>query len=485
MNEWQRAAKAYLAERKMKKAAEALVNYGTSSYRASYHTEATEAFERASRIATEIGDQRLQAQAEIGLGNIDRFHGRVQSGIEHYEIARNIFNNLNDSAAEADAIRRIGYANSIVSLPGGCAETYATVKKYYDAAASLIERGGGKTKEERRMVAEQTHAQAELDFRFGNYDQARVGYAKARERFKAIGEPANEGHALRGLGNVALHEDLYDSAADYYRDAKEKLAQGHDGIGPYHVAYNLAEMALRRGDLNGAFKLFFEAKTGYQGQESQRSRARALRGLGDVELRQKQWREAQKYFNEALNDLSFAPDVLTEAAVYRGIGDIAMIEHRIDAAKSAYNQSYEAASRACWQAGQAEARVGLAYVEMEESRNPQAAIDRLKEAQILMDRDGNRLGGASVKLRLGRLEKELGDPQADQHIEQARATFQTIGHTKFLGEVEALSTGGDRFVWFHGVLSYLGNNVWGILGGIAVIPPMAEFARRRRRNRKK
>jgi predicted ATPase len=94
----------------------------------------------------------------------------------------------------------------------------------------------------------------------GKLDEMRAATDRALEEFRALGERWGLSGALRSLGTIRMIDGDLDGAADAFTEAGRVLAELGSSDDEAFLRIRLAEVAARRGDLDGARKLYDAAR---------------------------------------------------------------------------------------------------------------------------------------------------------------------------------------------------------------------------------
>ena len=122
--------------------------------------------------------------------------------------------------------------------------------------------------------------------------------------------------SLLGLAEASLRLNKDDGVLA--RRALPSFADLGDPVGIAHAQLILAQLALRRGDLEEASRWFIAAADGYVGRD-RLGEINTIRGLADVALRRRQYSEAHRLFGIALDGYEALGYVLGRATCMRGL----------------------------------------------------------------------------------------------------------------------------------------------------------------------
>lgn len=202
---------------------------------------------------------------------------------------------------------------------------------------------------------------AEAYFYMQAYDSARVGYEKALEGYKQIGDSARMAASFNNIGLLHYYQSNYKKALDAYEaslDLEKQLknpmgmAQCHQNIGIIYANWklpssamnhyqsameiyeslgkvaSLAELANNIGVIQVKLSHYKEAlqsyKKSYQSFKSiddQRGLASVTSNLGQLFLKRKQFDRALAYFDEAMAYFESTNDRLRIIHTYSSVGD--------------------------------------------------------------------------------------------------------------------------------------------------------------------
>ena len=390
---WNRAIPVYRALRDTAGMAATLDNIGAGYVELGRPDNAERYLQQARRLASAVGDLRVQANA-IG--------------------------HLADLAAErgATADARAGYAQSRI----------------------LRERIG-----DDRGVAADLNNLGLLAQEFGDNGEARRQFEAALAINRAKGRPEVAATNLVNLAGLAAVEGEFTKAVALYRDALAIWRQRGDEAEAADALFGLGQLELRRGDYPAARKVLLDAlalseRTGSVDDRVlfRRTLADALAGAGDLQGAHDQLDEAW-----ALADRSGAtPRTRSALAVARA--DLAVRMNALPDADKWYVEAERLARVGRDPAGEAEARNGRGLLALAQDNGARAAA--LLTAALRSQRAAmNARGAALTRVALGQAAWLQNDTAAARHhLAQAAAELERLQDP--VAAAEAL---GERGVLEH------------------------------------
>lgn len=284
---------------------ECLCKLGHSEFSASRRREAQKHYETCRKIAVDLKNEKHQGDAEIGLGNLAWFEGKIDLARQDYQDALRGFEGTNDIEGEADAHAGLGkleeeyLKNDAARLDLTSAlDLYAKTKSIRGRVETLIamgrlERTTGNYDAARNCYteAEQLSQQnryrlqeanavlflAELESVLNHPPAAHDGFGKALGMYQAMGNRVGEGNAQRMIGDLDVSEKNYDVAIQHYNEALSSYESQNNlvGIGAANAGLGIVNGTYGRHDVAHAY--FMKAREAFQ-------KADDVRGEANVDL---------------------------------------------------------------------------------------------------------------------------------------------------------------------------------------------------------
>ncbi|GAB1823443.1 AfsR/SARP family transcriptional regulator [Herbidospora sp. RD11066] len=260
--------------------------------------------------------------------------------------------------------------------------------------------------------------EAAMVYGLGSLALFRQEYASAAEqledasaRFEAIESDHGVGLALRNLalldritGTPERAHHRYKEAADLLREAGDRAAQAHAGIG-------LAQIKLEEGAFAEAEALLRDALQTFRDIGNRRGQAQALFRLGDAHVRQEQPAPARDAFAAALPLVRALGDLVGEAYLLRGLGQAQLAAGERADAETSMKAAVAAGQRVGDQFAEASASLGLGRL-YESGDDLGAAVSHLERAVTLFAEMDNTTWRARAMDALAVTLRRLGDDEA-------------------------------------------------------------------------
>ncbi|HZS20207.1 MAG TPA: tetratricopeptide repeat protein [Pseudonocardiaceae bacterium] len=267
--------------------------------------------QQALTFARHLDDQRLEAEALRGLGEVRRLVGEGTQAREYYTQVLTLARRLGDQRIEAEVLRGLGQVGRMVG-------EYHQARQYHTEALTLARRLG-----DQRIEAEVLRGLGQVERLVGEYHQAQQHCRQALALAVQCGDQRVEADSLWGLGQV------------------QRL------IGEYHQAqeYHNQALALAR-------------RLGYRRAETE-----ALGGLGQVQRLIGEYHQAQEYHNQALALARRLGYRRAEADALAGLGEVKQLMGEYRQARDRYTQALTLSRDLNYRFGEAEALQGLGRIE--------------------------------------------------------------------------------------------------------------------------
>jgi tetratricopeptide (TPR) repeat protein len=171
------------------------------------YKKSLEYFEKALRIAQDIGDRQNEGTLLGNLGNTYYALGQVERAIEYYEQALTIVLEIGDRQGEGNALGNLGNAySSLVKVERAI--------KYYKQALTIVLEIGDR-QGEGNWLGNLGNAYSSL----GKVERAIEYYEQVLKIDKEIGDKGGESTWLGNLGNAYHSLGQVERAIDYYKQA--------------------------------------------------------------------------------------------------------------------------------------------------------------------------------------------------------------------------------------------------------------------------
>ena len=385
---WRRALSRAIAIKDSAGIGAVLGNIGAGLWREGRLDSADVYLERSRRIASSIGDLRVEANALGALANVSADRGDLGKAGERHRQALAIRERIGDARGVAADHNNLG----LLAQDAGDLDE---ARRRFEAALALNRRDGRDD-----VAATNLVNLAGLASLTGDFARAEHLYRDALSAWREREMWAETADALRGLGQLAMRRGNYAAARSALRDALtllERTGPIGDAIG---VQSELAAAMAASGELQGALD---ELRRAQQRSDSAAApagvRARVALARADVAVQLNAFAQADALYARA-------------ERFYRAVGDAS---------------------------GEAEAQHGrgVLFLEREDYAQAQTLLASALRTQLAA---GNRRSAALTRLSLGDVARRRGDTvQARRHITRAAAELERIGDA-----VAAAAATGER-----------------------------------------
>jgi tetratricopeptide (TPR) repeat protein len=319
------------------------------------------------------------------------------------------------------------------------------------------------------------------DFWQKDYAQATANLTEAQTLFREVGNVLDEANSIESLGDIALEHSDHAVAAELYERALLLHRQVGNVLGEANCIKSLGEIAVRRSDHIAAAELYERALSLYRKIGNVLGEANCIQSLGDIALERSDHTVAAEFYQRALSLYREIGNVLGEANCIESLGDIAVRRSDHIAAAELYERALSLYREVGDVLGEANCIKSLGDIALERSDHAVAA--ELYERALSLYREVDSLQGEAncikslgdIALATGRTEEaaslwrtaldlyeSMADPysigimhrclariaasdlERKQHIEAARAAWQSVDRLDLITEME------KQFAMQHG-----------------------------------
>ena len=417
------------AERRQKVVIDSLRRAGNAAMGRAGFARARVLWQASARRARALHDSAGVAAA---LGNIGTGYyraGELDSAMTYYTRAGALAGAVGDRRT---ALNALGGSASVALERGDL----RVAQQLFDSALALRATIG----DVRGMAADRNNIGA-LNERMGDVASAREAYLAALALAEQYGMDEPAAVSLLNLGKLASLRAEFAEADQRYAAAQAHYVSAANRPGEAQVYEQLGQVGMRRGDYAGAARRFRSALAIYRETgpassvaELRAQLARALAAAGALD-------QARVELDRARSELAGAPESRTTALVELTAADLAVEFNSYDAAEASYRKAESGYREAGDAAGRAQARQGLAYLQLLRSE-PAAAAATLEPVVAALD-----LAGAHRDAALARVDLAFAYASAGRTI-RARAVLAVARDSlrqggDVVGEAAVLDAMGD------------------------------------------
>lgn len=258
------------------------------------------------RIARELDDPRLQANAEQDLANVYKLLGDFEKALEHYKIA-------------LDYRLQFGRSVEIRSSLGEIQEVCVILRRYEEAIPYF---------QKAREIAERDRDSSGIAYAMNmiglmnekneNYPVAQTIYFQSLDIYKTIPDSAGMSQAMNNIARVFYLDKRYKRALEYYNRSleiqqilsnQEKIADERHNIGVIYLAMD---------SVRKAREYFDKALIARDDLPDRAARSETLGKIGDTYMAESDYNRALVHYNEALKNQTALGD--TSVSIMYSIG---------------------------------------------------------------------------------------------------------------------------------------------------------------------
>lgn len=260
----------------------------------------SEGLESAKRILDEVekhGGKRELARIHRILGVFAANLGDIQTGLQHQELARVIFEELGDEKTLGRILLTLG----LIEIRRNDKEV---AEKHLSDALEAARKGGD------RVLEESVHLSfGRLKMNAGALPDAEAAYKTALEIAEEIGDRLAKARSLSNIGIIAAMQGNYGEAREYYSSGLEITKEIGNQAEEANLLLNLGLVCFEQGDFETALNYGSEARAIYQEMDNREMEGIALGNMGfayehtgDIESAEKCAKESLLRAREAGNE---------------------------------------------------------------------------------------------------------------------------------------------------------------------------------------
>ncbi len=274
-----------------------------------------------------VADPRGIAGAQGQIGRCLMAQNRLPEATEKYELAVQLWRDLNDRGEEAGALIMLGFIEARKA-------EWRTAIDYYTQAQGLIDEHA----EPRRMG----QIAAGLGAAFNENGLPETGlehYQRALDYYKLTGDPRSVRSATRGIGMTYYLLKNYAEASIRFQEILRDIPP--DSLDATDSYEYLGRISLDTGDRPTALELFQKALPILIKADNPREAARVRALIGQVYELQGDYKSARDYYHQALATFERLTDRLNEAIVSYALGRLELNAENVVAAESYLKRSIQ------------------------------------------------------------------------------------------------------------------------------------------------
>jgi tetratricopeptide (TPR) repeat protein/pimeloyl-ACP methyl ester carboxylesterase len=235
--------------------AEDSVNSATRALQLGRNEEARKGYEAAQRMYRGETDPVGEANALVGLGDLERRLVRDDEARKDYDGAQRLYHAAQALEGEANVLVRLGDLERGFGRSGQARKDYEDARQLYRA-----------TFYEKHWEADALRGLGDLERQLGNNDEAREDYVEARHmyqppRYSLHGDQLGEANVLVGLGDLERQLGNNDEARKDYAEARGMYAAEQSRFGQAMALVKLGHLERRLGHYDAARRHYRDASS--------------------------------------------------------------------------------------------------------------------------------------------------------------------------------------------------------------------------------
>lgn len=271
--------------------------------------KALEPASEARMLASQIGNEPLEARALFAMGNVNYKTGNFKDAISCFEKAGTLFQQLGDEKS---------YAETLIAA----SNTFKDKGDYsYSLDRSLSAYRISEKLNDKKGMARALITSGEVYRKTKKPDKAIDDYEKAMSFCKEVNDASGEASCLNNLAIVFSGQDDNDKAIEYYMKAKSIYEKTGDKYSMAKVLNNIGTIYYSNEQLDFAADYFLQALEIRKQIGDKRGQATALTNLGSVSYDQNNPDKAIDYFNRAIELAKNIGAVDVQSTIYEYLSE--------------------------------------------------------------------------------------------------------------------------------------------------------------------
>ncbi|MDX2250175.1 MAG: tetratricopeptide repeat protein [Bacteroidia bacterium] len=260
------------------------------------------------RIARELEDPRLQANAEHDLGNVFKLLGEYENAFTHYKDALNLRLRYSKAIETQSTLKEI---QSVCIILG----KYEEAITYFQRSKELAE-----SQKDAQGIANAHNQIGLMNEKMGNLPMAHTIYFQTLDLYKNIADSAGISQTLNNIGRVFYLDKRYNRALEYYNRSLEIQQLLHNEEKSADDRHSIGEVYLAMDSVHKARFYFDQALIARDDLPDRAARAETLSKIGDTYMAEEDYNRALVHYNESLKNQTALGD--TSVDVMYNIGKV-------------------------------------------------------------------------------------------------------------------------------------------------------------------
>jgi CHAT domain-containing protein/uncharacterized protein HemY len=312
----------------------ALLIQGEEQSSQGLYAQAVETYELTIRLAEQLGEKSLTADALRGLGRVDETQGNYPQALERYQQSLKIAEEITDRLGMARALNGIG---NIHDAQGD----YSEAARRYQESLKIAEDLGDRT-----VMARVLNNLGNISEQWGDYTLALEQYQKSLKIRVETGDQAGIATTLNNIGNVHVDQSNYAQALELLRQSLKISEELDDKEGISRTLANLGNVHLGQGNYAQALVLYRQSLKIAEELRIREGIAHLLTNIGEVHFEQGDYTQAVERFQQSLKVFKDLGDRSRMALTLNNIGNVHMAQGDYAHGLELFQQSFKISEEA-------------------------------------------------------------------------------------------------------------------------------------------
>lgn len=181
----------------------------------------------------------------------------------------------------------------------------------------------------------------QIECRTGNYAQGKTRAHEALQIYEKIGHVQGISYALNSLGNIALHDQDFDSAIQFLNRSKEIKMRIGDTYAACNSMINIARIHRKLGRLEEALQIYHECLTITEHNDWNPFSSNIYNNIGNIFLDKEDYEKAEFNYKKSLNINSKNNDFVGIGLCKQNLGSLEIKKNNLDSAEKLLMESKE------------------------------------------------------------------------------------------------------------------------------------------------
>lgn len=181
----------------------------------------------------------------------------------------------------------------------------------------------------------------QIECRTGNYAQGKTRAHEALQIYEKIDDIQGISYALNSLGNIALHDQDFDSAIQFLNRSKDIKIRIGDTYAACNSMINIARIHRKLGRLEEALRIYHECLTITEHNDWNPFSSNIYNNIGNIFLDKEDYEKAEFNYKKSLNINSKNNDFVGIGLCKQNLGSLEIKKNNLDSAEKLLMESKE------------------------------------------------------------------------------------------------------------------------------------------------